>query len=533
MRKTTKKVVSVALASSMVLGMTACGNSSNNPATDGTTSGTTTASNTDNNGETSATQSQGSSDVVKPEKIKVMMDATVVTKDNGRDAFEQQLEEALGIDIEFVQPDHSGYYDSVGTTFASGDLPDVVLLGASYYSSYVNMGALADISSYWENSELKASGRIVNESIIDSLYIDGGLYGFSPARGNGCLTYIKQAWLDKANLQAPTNWDEYLNMIKTFTEMDMDGDGDPSNDYGVSAAGLIGAEAPYTNFLPEIYQDAYPDFYKNESGQWVDGFSEDAMKEALQRLQDVYTAGYLDKETLTNGTKDVRNKYYADKFGVFTYWAGTWQSNIEDNLIANGLDSEVVALPPIAEVGNYVERQAPVWCITSTCKNPEGVFKYFIETMLDDGQVQTLWTYGAKGTHWDDKAETFTCGGTEYTYEEGQFHMLPTPEKPDTLMKKNHLDPMLSIATFSNDPGKDAQVDSAVKSQAVFNEYAKMAPVIVSNDTVNSYSGDLWDIRKAIIADTAQGKLTVEEAMKQYEEKASSIVAEVLASLNN
>ena len=33
---------------------------------------------------------------------------------------------------------------------------------------------------------------------------------------------------------------------------------------------------------------------------------------------------------------------------------------------------------------------------------------YFIDTMLDGGDIQTAWQYGAKGTHWDDKAETVT-----------------------------------------------------------------------------------------------------------------------------
>lgn len=121
-------------------------------------------------------------------------------------------------------------------------------------------------------------------------------------------------------------------------EMDVDGD-----TYGVSSAGLIGTEAPYTNYLPEFYQDAYPSFYKNDEGVWVDGFTEDSMKDALERLKSAYEAGYIDKESLTNATSDCRTKFYEDKFGVFTYWAGTWATNLKTNLEANGLDSELVA----------------------------------------------------------------------------------------------------------------------------------------------------------------------------------------------
>ncbi len=30
------------------------------------------------------------------------------------------------------------------------------------------------------------------------------------------------------------------------------------------------------------------------------------------------------------------------------------------------------------------------------CENPEGVFKYFIESMLDGGDMQMLWSYGVE-----------------------------------------------------------------------------------------------------------------------------------------
>ena len=519
MRKSNKKFLSLALCLALALNLTACG-SKNNDNNSGNSNGSTETS---SNGE-----------VVKPTKITVMCDGTVFTEAQGRVAFEEQLEEALGIDIVFNQPDHSGYYDVVSQTFVGGDWPDVILLGAAYYATYASAGALADITSYWENSELKASGRFINEDLIEGIKIDGTLYGFTPARGGGCVTYIKQAWLDKAGLEVPTTYDEYLNMLKVFTEMDMDGSGDPSNTYALTAAGLIGSEAPYINYLPEFYQDAYPDFYKNEDGVWVDGFSEEAMAGALTRLKEAYEAGYLDKEIITNGTKDCRNKFYDDKCGVFTYWAGTWAANLADNLATNGLDSELVVLEPIAEVGKYVERQAPVWCITSKAENPEGIFKYFFEAMLDGGTVQTLWTYGAEGTHWSTAAETITYGETTETFEEGQFHMLPNPETPDTLVKKHHLDPMLALATFVDaDPGINQVEEAARESAGKFNEYSVVAPVIVSNDTISSYSGDLWDLRNKVITQVVTQGMSVEDGMKMYTDASASMVAEILESLNN
>ena len=110
-----------------------------------------------------------------------MFDGTVFTEANGRDEFEAALEAVISeragypVDLEIIQPDHSSYYDSVSQTFAGDQStwPDIVLLGAAYYASYANSGVLTDISADYENSDVKASGRITNESIIDALYIDG------------------------------------------------------------------------------------------------------------------------------------------------------------------------------------------------------------------------------------------------------------------------------------------------------------------------------------------------------------------------
>ena len=226
MRKSTKKFLSVAMLLALTFSLTACGDKDNSKNTITETTPTTEAG-----GNTTEPTGDVTTEVEKPKSITVMVNGTIFTEANGRDAFEAALEEKLGIDIIFNQPEHSGYYDVVGNTFASGDWPDVVILGAEYYASYAALGALADVTDFWNSSELKASGR-VNEDVMESVAIDGRLYGFTPARGNGCLTYIRKSWLDKVNMEVPTNYEEYKAMLQAFAENDMDGSGDPSNTYG-------------------------------------------------------------------------------------------------------------------------------------------------------------------------------------------------------------------------------------------------------------------------------------------------------------
>lgn len=486
--------------------------------------GASTAGKTES-GQTESGQTAGTGEmqkdgaVEKPDKIKILVSGSFqATKTNGQEEWVKRYEELTGVKLEITQPDHDAYFDVLGQTFASGpeNWPDVVSIGSTYYTGYAQEGALWDMTDAWNNSDLKKSGRVKDLGPIEGNAIGGRYYGLSPERGNGCITYVKKKWLDNCGLKAPTNYEEYINMLKAFTEGDPDGDGISGNTFGVSAAGLIGAEAPYVNYLPEFYQDAFPSFYQKEDGTWADGFTEDAMKEAIKRLQDAYDKGYLDKETLTNGTKDCRNKFYEDRFGVFTYWAGTWNSNLKTNLEANGLDGELIALPPIKEVGKYYERNAPVYAITAKCKNPEGVFQYFIENILDGGDVQLLWSYGVEGVHWSTKAET-VCGNT---YQEGEFHMLENRELPGTQFTKLSLDSLLAVADLEGeDPGAARIAPEAKASQLLFNENSKQAPLPVTTDMMSQYNGDLTTLKNSIIADCIVQGMSVEEGYERFEKE--------------
>ena len=342
---------------------------------------------------------------------------------------------------------------------------------------------------------------------------------------------MKQAWLDAVGMEAPTTYDEYIAMCKAFVEK--------FGTYAVSAAGFVGNEAPFVNYLPEFYQDAYPFFVQQEDGTWVDGFCLDNMKEALQRIQDAVDAGIIDKETLTNKTSDARNKFYDDKFGVFTYWAGTWATNLKTNLEAKGLSGELVALKPLEGLPEYYDRVPPVWCITSACANPQAVFDAFIDTMLDGGDTQMLWTYGVEGVHWSKSAGTVLAGtDKEVTYEDGQFHMLENLETAGTLYTKNHIDPMLSLASFAEgyyDPKEDSVKPEAKAAAELFNANSRLASIVPATQELSELNGELTQIKSQIIADIALKNITVEEGYKQFEEEGkelSDIIVESLNALN-
>ena len=524
MRKTVKKLTAVGLTVTSVLGLVACGSSK-------------------------GTTSQGTSEnkeVTKPDTFTVMCDGTVVTETNGAEAFYKQLNEATGLDIKWTRPDHASYYDAVANAFNSDDtMPDVVLLSSDYYALYASNGFLWNMTDAWNSSETKNSGRLIStaDNVLSALMVNGedgtkAMYGLSLYRGNGCCTYVKKAWLDKAGIDASKvkdvqmDFNTYYGYLKQMAQT--------MGHYVISSPGFIHPEAPNTNYLPEFYQKAQYTFYKDTSGKYVDGFAQQEMKEALQRIQTAVNDGVIDKESVNNSTANARDKFYSTdpstETGVFTYWAGTWANTLKTNLANKGLDDELIAIKPIKELGAYTERIAPCWCITSAAKNPEGIFKYFIDKMLDGGDVQMLWTHGAKGTHWDDKAETVTVEKKEdqpKTYTEGQFHYLPGIEKPDQWQTKNHIDPILSIANFTNGyVGESLIPEVARENGEFFAENSQVAVPLPMTSELSNNIGDINTARTYVIAQVALGYMTVDEGMDYYNKTVGSLSNAVLKSLN-
>lgn len=527
MKKIVKKLAATGISITSVVSLAACGSGS-----------TTTSSN--------------SNDIQKPDQITVMAD-TIVNENNGGQAFYDYLAQLTGLDIKQIHPDHAGYYDAVANAFnADSTMPDVVQVSSDYYALYASNGFLWNMTDAWENSDTKKSGRMVStaDKVFDSCHVCGedgatALYGFPTARGNGCLTYVKKAWLKDAGIDPATiedktlDFNTYYDMCKKMAEK--------KGHYVISAPGFICKAAPYTNYLPEFYQDAHYNFYKDTSGKYVDGFSEKSMQDALQRLQTGVNDGVIDRETVNNSTGNCRDKFYStnpdSETGVFTYWAGKWNYTLKANLEVKGMDGDLIALKPIKELGSYMECLSGTWCITTHCTNPQGVFKYFIEAMLDGGDVQTAWTYGAKGTHWDTTAETVTLQGKEgqgTSYKEGEFHLLPSPEKPNTLMQNNNIDPLLALAKYTDtsatpngaDPG-DAQIpDLAKSSEQFFVDNSNVEVPLPVNPTLSENITDINTARNYVISQVSLGYMSVDDGMKYYQETVGSKINEVIKSLN-
>ncbi len=553
-----KKVLSLLLSTAMVASLAAC--ASETPAdTTEPTQAAGEATQTETAGETAAAED------FNLETLNIVVDGTLTaTVESGQKEFEEQWEAAVAeklghpVDLVINQLDHSDYAGTVSRLLTTGEVgdgsyPDALIMSATMLRQYQTTGLLWDMADAYANAEFQSRITLptINENMKDK---EGHLYGFAPTYGNGCVTYIKKSWLDAVGMKAEDikTFDDYYAMLKAFTENDPDGNGSAGT-YGVIAAGYGKLdEAPYINYMPEFWQGAYPSFYQKD-GVWVDGFQEQATIDALARLAQGVADGVIDPDTEEAGTKQAREKFFSNdqttSEGVFTYWAGTWlrtlTTNMEKQEVDNDLgDNRLVQLAPIQEIkdtwGGYLNREAPVWVITDdqdgNSAREQAIFDALLETMLDGDRVQTLWTYGAEDVHWSIHAEEFSTNADDpekkkdYSYAEGEFHLKQSPNDPNSVWKKNHLDSVLVIAPLTN-----GYVDSDELVQAgnkFFTENCVDAPAAASCDTLAENNEALTEEKTTLMKQAVAGEITPEEAVAQYQADFGDIAQQILDELN-
>ncbi len=465
-------------------------------------------------------------EVKKPEKITVMCSGSAFKGDDAK-AFEAYLESLLSskeegiIELDIITPEDSRYYDMYSSS-SSWTIPDVMLLGEYEYTLFAASGMLWNMTEAWENSKTKNSGRLIDDaqSIISSLYVNDdmgnkGLYGMPANRGNGCITYVKADWLERAGIDRSSvegktlTFEQYYNMLKNLKATS-------GSDYVLAPPGLVADDAPYTHYLPEFYQDAQFTFYKDEKGEYVDGFTQPAMIEAIKRIKTAIADGVIDGRGKALKTSEARDCFCStdpkEESGVFTYWSGKQVYELKKRLKgavrADGsvMSDELIAIKPIEELGQYVERTAPVWCILKECENPEGVFEYFIDTMLDGGDIQMAWQYGVKDQHWDEDTDEFT---TNYFY------------------------PNLVIAPADNDPGMDKMPVFVKESTEFYTANSRHYEIVPVTEELGTYSADIKKKRKEIIYKVVMDPYySPEQGIKDYNAAVGQLVNEVLKSLN-
>lgn len=502
--KVVKKLAAAMLASTMVVGMAACGSQdAGNSAASSSAPAASSAAST----ESSAAASESSTaapEVTKPESIS-WWTHDGLNEENGAEQWFAEFEKLTGIHLDHQFIPNNEYYDKLKLAFASDEVPEVFDLNGSNLALYASQGAIMDLTDLLKASDLYDK---VDPAIWDAISIDGKIYAIPKEIPSAAVTYVRGDWLERLGMSAPTNYDEFLEMVRRFkAEI-------PECEIGITAPGVKSEMN-----LPEFYQGAHFGFAKID-GVWVDGFAQDNMAEAMQRMQDAYKEGLMDMEIITNKTSTCRDAWYEGKVGVFNYWSGKWGGTLQDRLVANNEGAIALPIQPIAEA-DYLYATLSGLCISSKVSEEKAaqIFKYFIEYMHDGGEGQVLFQSGVEGVHWE---------------QDGNFvKPLPNLADPSAVTVSVWITPWLSITPLEVTDKQSDIADAVKNSLAITDATAQQVAITPVSDTLNRITSDLELEKADILAKVVMGEMTVEQGVAAYKEVADQLgVDQVLKELN-
>lgn len=294
------------------------------------------------------------------------------------------------------------------------------------YNLMLSSGNLADVIGYVSASDLEKLGRdggliplndLIDEyaphikALMDSdprfkayaTSMDGNIY-FIPKNQQlkpAEYYWIRTDWLDKLGLEMPTNVDELHDVLYAFRNEDPNGNGLKDEIPLFDRAGWK---------MPDEYLylwDSSLEFYV-EDGKVIYEPLEENFKVAVRNMVQWYREGLIDPEIFTRGPKGRDTLLAADLGGMTHDWASAADYNGKLNSEIPGFEFSVMA-PPADQNGVVKERTERFpgvgWGISSSCKDPVSVIKFFDYLFTEEGSALMNWGIEGESYYVDENGD--------------------------------------------------------------------------------------------------------------------------------
>ena len=202
------------------------------------------------------------------------------------------------------------YEETYTTALNSGEGPDVGYMYNEMFPTYIDAGAVEDMSSYVTDEDKKEYKYLSNGNMMD------GQYGWPLVTGDPFVLYYNEDILNALGEKAPETWDDFARICQEATK-DTDGDG-KVDQYGF-ACGMNTSDIGAMQILNAYYYSAlwqnggqvYNDDLKSVS------FADEAGKEAVTWLKGL--TSYMNEDFMSLSWSDAfSNVFGAGKaaFGI-------------------------------------------------------------------------------------------------------------------------------------------------------------------------------------------------------------------------
>ena len=214
---------------------------------------------------------------------------------------------------------------------------------------------------------------------------------------------IREDWLQKVGLEIPKTTDELYNVLKTWQEKDVNGDGKKNEYY----TGRGSSDFLVQNLLWCF--GAHYDF-QLKNGKVTHGFLTDEFKEGIAYIAKLYSEGLLDPDYLTNDTSKWESKFISEEAGA-SYGIASRVHKFNQNVEGSNFMPIPTLAGPSGKMYSYDNTLTNIYktqqtvCITTANKNVEKSMMWMDYVYSPDGEV--LFNLGVEGISFtrDEKGE--------------------------------------------------------------------------------------------------------------------------------
>ena len=249
-------------------------------------------------------------------------------------AYTRYLRDMLNVQNEDVfEASDNEYDDIVSMAIETNDIPDIMVVSTiEDVLRLADLDMIEDLSTVYENC---ASDRIkdIYESYGDDFFNNITRNGKMLAipetniEDGPLLLWIRKDWMDQLNLSAPATMEDVENIITRFIAEDPGNNGE-GNTIGLACDSNLVGESGYSyeyqmDVLFACY-NAYPrQWLVEENGTICYGSTKPEVKQALEKLHDLYEKGIIDNQFLVRSTSNLIELIRDGRCGAFfgPWWA--------------------------------------------------------------------------------------------------------------------------------------------------------------------------------------------------------------------
>ncbi len=358
---------------------------------------------------------EGGAAIAPTNKIHVLLshaEAAYAKQAKDDDPYIKELSKMSGYDLKFEFLGHADYSQQLSLRFASGELGDLIRtpeINSTIHTGAVDQGVFLDlkplIDKYGPNLKKKIPETAWNSPRVSQ---NGKIYGIPVLSGAPAdrVVFIRQDWLDKLKLSTPKTIDDYMKYFELVKKEDMNGNGDPNDEYGI---GMFDGIA-----WTDIFSSAFgvtPGLYNLRNGQLTPDIIDPKMKDAISFYKKLYDSGYVNPNLFTR--KEAEHNAAIAKGEIGSWGAAVYQYTAGYN--AEGAKKTFVNQPSAAVSMNAAPKGADgkgglgaqgdgiyfVWVIPSKTKKPEEIIK-FLDWAWSDQAADKFFAYGVKGQNYSE-----------------------------------------------------------------------------------------------------------------------------------